>query len=176
VEQVRARIDRDTQRLDAGQVSSAKELESLQSEVASLRKRQGDLEEVVLELMEKAEAIQARRDEAAARAATVAGELSAATGRRDEALRGIGEEAAKASDSRAAAAGDIPDDLLALYDKVRTQVGGEAAAILRRGKCEGCHEALSTMELNEVRTAPEDEVIRHDECRRILVRTSESGL
>lgn len=176
VEQVRARIDRDTQRLDAGQVSSAKELESLQSEVGSLRRRQGDLEEVVLELMEKAEAAQSRRDEAASRAETVAGQLNAATERRDTALREIGEEAAKATDSRAAVAGELPGDLLALYDKVRTQVGGPAAALLRRGKCEGCHVALSTVELNEVRAAPDDEVIRHEECRRILVRTSESGL
>ena len=55
VEQVRARIERDNQRLDAGQVSNARELESLQNEVASLRRRQGDLEEVVLELMERRE-------------------------------------------------------------------------------------------------------------------------
>ena len=176
VEQVRVRIDRDTDRLDGGKVSSAKELESLQSEVASLRKRQGDLEEVVLELMEKVEAAQARRDEAAAAAESAAGELSAVTERRDAALRELGEQASKASDSRAAVAGEVPGDLLALYDKLRNQLGGAGAAMLRRGKCEGCHEALSTMELNEVRAAAPDEVIRHEECRRILVRTAESGL
>src|SRR5246127_4635457 len=52
VEQVRVRIANDNKRLDAGQVSNARELESLQSEVTSLKRRQGDLEEVVLELME----------------------------------------------------------------------------------------------------------------------------
>lgn len=176
VEQVRARIDRDTERLDGGKVSSAKELESLQSEVASLRKRQGDLEEVVLELMERVEAAQARRDEAASQADAAASELSAVTERRDAALREIGEEEAKASESRAAVASAVPEDLLALYDKLRAQLGGAGAAMLRRGKCEGCHEALSTAELNEVRAAAPDEVFRHEECRRILVRTSESGL
>src|ERR1700756_5128476 len=55
VEQVRVRIEKDNQRLDAGQVSNARELESLQNEVASLRRRQGDLEEVGLELMERRE-------------------------------------------------------------------------------------------------------------------------
>src|SRR6202008_2422139 len=39
VEQVRVRIDKDQQRLDAGKVSNARELESLQSEIASLRRR-----------------------------------------------------------------------------------------------------------------------------------------
>src|ERR1700744_478998 len=65
VEQVRARIDRDNERLTAGQVSNARELESLQSEVASLRRRQDDLEEVVLDLMERREAAQTLRDAAA---------------------------------------------------------------------------------------------------------------
>jgi predicted nucleic acid-binding Zn-ribbon protein len=48
--------------------------------------------------------------------------------------------------------------------------------MLRRGRCEGCHVSLSTVELNEIRAAAPDEVVRHDECRRILVRTAESGL
>ena len=51
VDQVRVRIDRDNERLNLGQVSNARELESLQSEVVSLRRRQSDLEEGVLELM-----------------------------------------------------------------------------------------------------------------------------
>jgi len=176
VEQVRTRIDRDTERLDSGRVSTAKELESLQSEVTSLRKRQGDLEEVVLELMEKVEAAQGRRDEAAAASDSVAAELSAATQRRDESLREIEEESAKATDQRASAVGGVPADLLALYDKLRGQLGGSAAAMLSRGRCEGCRETLSTAELNEVRAAAADEVVRHEECRRILVRTAESGL
>ena len=50
VDQVRARIDRDRARLDAGQVSAARELATLQSEIESLRRRQGDLEEIVLEI------------------------------------------------------------------------------------------------------------------------------
>lgn len=176
VEQVRARIDRDTERLDGGNVSSAKELESLQNEIASLRRRQGDLEEVVLELMERAEAAQSRHDAAAAEAEKVAAEMATVTARRDTALKEIGAHAAKASSSRALAVGGVPADLLALYDKVRAQVGGSAAAMLRRGECQGCRVALSTVELNEVRAAAPDEVLRHEECRRILIRTAESGL
>jgi predicted nucleic acid-binding Zn-ribbon protein len=176
VEQVRTRIDRDNERLDGGKVSSAKELESLQLEVTSLRRRQGDLEEVVLELMERVEAAQGRRDEAAAQAEAVAAELAAVTERRDTALRELDEEGAKATDSRASVAGGVPGDLLALYDKLRAQLGGTGAAVLRRGRCEGCHESLSTAELGEIRACAPDEVVRHEECRRILVRTAESGL
>jgi uncharacterized protein len=175
VEQVRARIDKDNQRLDAGQVSNARELESLQNEVASLRKRQDDLEEVVLDLMERREAAQALRDGAGAEAETVGAETAAVTARRDAALAEIDEQAAKAVAGRAAAAADVPADLLALYDRIRASSGLGAAA-LRRGQCDGCREMLSTVELNAIRAAAADEVIRHEECRRILVRTADSGL
>src|SRR5215469_8424848 len=131
VEQVRVRIDRDQARLDGGKVSSAKELESLQSEVASLKRRQGDLEEVVLELMEKIEAASARRDAAAAGQASAAAETEAVTARRDASLGEINEAAGKASSARAAAAEGVPAELLALYDKVRGQAGGVGAAMLR---------------------------------------------
>lgn len=176
VEQVRVRIDRDQQRLDAGKVSNARELESLQSEIVSLRRRQSDLEEIVLELMERREAAQARRDEAAAGAEAVAAEEAEVTARRDATLAEIAEQESKAGSARASVASGVPDELLALYDRVRAQVGGTGAAMLRRGKCEGCNVSLSTAELNEIRTAAPDEVVRHEECRRILVRTGESGL
>jgi uncharacterized protein len=176
VDQVRVRIDRDQQRLDAGKVSNARELESLQSEIASLRRRQSDLEEIVLELMERREAAEAGRDEAAAGAEAVAAEETEVTARRDAALAEMAEQESKAASARTSVASGVPDELLALYDKVRAQVGGTGAAMLRRGKCEGCNVSLSTVELNEIRAAAPDEVLRHDECRRILVRTGESGL
>ena len=175
VDQVRVRIDRDTTRLNAGQVSNARELESLQSEVASLRKRQGALEEVVLELMERREAAQAQHDSAAAEARTTAAETGAVTARRDAVLAEIGEQAAKAADARAEVVAEIPAALLALYDKIRAS-SGRGAALLRHGQCEGCRETLSTVELNEVRAAAPDEVIRHEECGRILIRSADSGL
>jgi hypothetical protein len=175
VDQVRVRIERDNQRLNAGQVSNARELEQLQSEVVSLRKRQGDLEEVVLELMERRETAQTLRDGAAAEAQTVGTDEAAVTARRDAALAEISEAAAKATSSRATVVADVPADLLALYDKIRASTGTGAAA-LRRGQCLGCRETLSTVELNEVRAAAPDEVVRHEECRRILIRTAESGL
>ena len=176
VEQVRTRIDRDRKRLDAGQVSSPRELENLQSEIASLIRRQSDLEEVVLEIMERQEAAQGRREAAAAERAEIAADRDAVAARRDTALGEIGEQAGKAADRRAAVAGEEPQDLLALYERMRAQHGGVGAAALHRGQCEGCHLSLNTVDLNNIRRADPDEVLRCEECRRILVRTAESGL
>jgi uncharacterized protein len=176
VDQVRVRIDKDNQRLNAGQVSNARELEQLQSEVVSLRRRQGDLEEVVLELMERRESAQALRDGSGTEGETLGAEIATVTARRDAALADTDEQAAKATAARAVLAADVPADLMTLYDKIRATVGGRGAAELRHGQCGGCREALYTVELNEVRAAAPDEVIRHEACRRILVRTKESGI
>ena len=176
VEQVRTRIDRDRTRLDAGQVSSPRELENLQSEIASLARRQSDLEEIVLDVMERREANQARRESAAAERDEIAATREVVTARRDAALGEIAEQAGKASDRRAAVASEEPQDLLDLYERMRVQHGGVGAAALRGGRCEGCHLSLNTVDLNTIRAADPDEVLRCEECRRILVRTPESGL
>jgi uncharacterized protein len=175
VEQVRTRSARDRERLDAGQVSSPRELESLQSEIASLLRRQSELEEIALDVMERREAAQNKGKSLTAERAELAERQRTAVGRRDEAIGEIDELATKAADRRAAVAGEVPGELMALYERMRAQHGVGAAA-LRRGRCEGCHLELGTVDMGRIRAAAEDEVLRCEECRRILVRTPESGL
>jgi uncharacterized protein len=175
VDQVRTRIDRDKVRLDAGQVSAARELATLQSEIESLHRRQDDLEEIVLDLMERREALVSRRDELAAERDSLAGEMATVAARRDAAVKEIDEQAGRASDQRAGIAAEVSADLLKLYEQIRGS-RGVGAAMLRAGRCEGCHLTMNTVDLNEIRASAPDEVIRCEECRRILVRTPESGL
>jgi hypothetical protein len=175
VDQVRDRSTRDRARLDAGQVSSPRELENLQSEIASLQRRQSALEEIVLDVMERRDAAQQTRDALTAERAELSVRQAEVTARRDEALGELGEQFTKVSESRAGLASQIPGDLLGLYDRLRQQHGVGAAA-LRRGRCEGCHLTLNTVDLNSIRAAAQDEVLRCEECRRILVRVPESGL
>ncbi|MFR9674977.1 zinc ribbon domain-containing protein [Streptomyces sp. TR06-5] len=176
VDQVRQRAARDQKRLDSGMVTNPKDLESLQSEIASLAKRQGDLEDVVLEVMERRESAQARAAELGDRVEAVEGKVRDATDRRDEALRELDDEAGTVRKQRGTVAGSVPDDLLALYEKIREQQGGVGAAKLYQRRCEGCRLELNITELNEVREAAADSVVRCENCRRILVRTPESGL
>jgi hypothetical protein len=175
VEQVRQRIDRDKSRLDGGQVSAARELSNLQSEVESLHRRQSDLEEIVLDVMERQEAAEGRRDELTTEQTGLAGQAAELTRTRDSALTEIDEQVAKAESSRTEVSAGIPADVLTLYDKLRAQQG-VGAAMLRGGQCQGCHLTLHTVDLNAIRAAAPDEVVRCEECRRILVRTAESGL
>jgi predicted nucleic acid-binding Zn-ribbon protein len=176
VEQVRSRIDRDRERLDGGKVSSPRELENLQSEVQSLLRRQSDLEEIVLDVMERSETAQTSLEQASTERDRLAGQLREATARRDAALGEFGEQSGKASARRAEVTSELPGELVDLYDRLRATHDGVGAAALRQGRCQGCHLALNTVDLNAIRAAPEDEVLRCEECRRILVRTPESGL
>jgi predicted nucleic acid-binding Zn-ribbon protein len=176
VELVRARMERDQGRLDAGQVASPRELESLQSEIESLRRRQSDLEDAELEVMEQREGVQARLDGLRAEREKLVTDLTAAEQARDQAWTEIDTELAQASTDRAALTSALPAVLLELYEKLRASSAGVGAAALHRGRCEGCHLQLNTVDLNRLRDAPDDEVLRCEECRRILVRTPESGL
>jgi uncharacterized protein len=175
VEQVRTRAARDQQRMQSGSVP-AKELESLQHEVESLARRQSDLEDAELEVMERREeaegALAGLRDSAA----QVAAELAAATEARDKAYAEIDEAAGRDTASRTELAAELPADLIALYDRIRASSGGVGAAVLRQRRCEGCRLEIAGSELREIRAAAPDDVVRCENCRRILVRTAESGL
>ncbi|MGX1673023.1 zinc ribbon domain-containing protein [Streptomyces sp. NPDC055400] len=176
VDQVRQRAARDQQRLDSGAVTSPKDLENLQREIASLAKRQGDLEDVVLEVMERRESAQERFEELTGRVASVQAKIDDATARRDASYEELDGETATATKEREIVAASVPDDLLKLYDKLRVKEGGVGAARLYQRRCEGCQLELNITELNEVRAAAPDSVVRCENCHRILVRTSESGL
>jgi hypothetical protein len=158
VEQVRARIEKDRQ-----------------SEIENLHHRQGDLEEIVLELMERRETLESQRDELTASRDSLGGEVAEVTARRDAIFAEIDEQAAKALDRRGGVAAEVPADLMALYDQIR-KTKGSGAALLRAGRCEGCHLTVDAADLKGFRAAAPDDVIRCEECRRILVRTPESGL
>jgi len=175
VDQVRQRSDRDQQRMRAGTVP-ARELESLQHEVQTLARRQSDLEDAVLDLMERREGAEARAAALAAEVDRVRSERDAAAAARDAAFAEIDAEVAARIAERATITGELPADLLALYERVRATAGGVGAAMLRKRRCEGCHLELAGTELRAARTAPPDAVLRCENCRRILVRTPESGL
>jgi predicted nucleic acid-binding Zn-ribbon protein len=176
VEQVKTRRTRDQGMIDAGQVRDPKALERMLGELQSLNRRISDLEDVELEVMERLEETQsslegqtaalAALDEEAARVRVVleekAGELEA--------------QLAAVRAERESAADGMPEDLMALYLKLRAQKGGVGAAALRRRECGGCRLTLNASDLGIIAKLPTDEVVRCEECNRILVRTGESGL
>jgi len=176
VEQVRARAAKDQELLDSGRVTASKELENLQHEIASLARRQGSLEEDELEVMEKLEDARGALAVLTTERDGLRAELDAATAERDEAWSAGDRDREWVTSERTKVVPDIPADLLALYDKLRADHDGVGAAALHQRRCEGCRMQLNPNDIGKIREAAPDAVLRCEECRRILVRTPESGL
>jgi uncharacterized protein len=175
VEQVKLRRARDQERLDAGRVSSPKELEGLQHEIVSLQRRIADLEDTELEVMERLETAEATLAGLRVRAEGFAGRQAELDSSRDAATKELDEQHASLSERRAALAAELPADLLASYEKLRARLGGVGAAELSGKRCTGCRMELNAADLGRIRAAAADAVLRCEECGRILVRTSSTA-
>lgn len=170
VDVVRTRISKDQQRLDTGAVSSARELENLQHELVSLARRRGDLEDLELEQMELREQAEAVLRAWQTEVDDLTSRRYAAAARRDAEFVAIDRDIAKATADRSMLGPQLPSDLVALYEKIRAASDGVGAALLHGNRCEGCHLSLSPVDVSRFKSAPADEIVRCEECLRILVR------
>jgi predicted nucleic acid-binding Zn-ribbon protein len=176
VEQVKARRARDRDRMDQGLITNPKDLERMQHELESLDRRITTLEDEELEVMEELEEAQVRLAQLQVQIGEADERLARLTAERDRRTAEIDAELAGVTRDRSPMVADVPEDLLALYDRLRESKGGVGAAELRARQCGGCRLSIDASELAQIKAAPEDQVIRCEECQRILVRTSESGL
>jgi predicted nucleic acid-binding Zn-ribbon protein len=176
VEQVKTRRKRDQDRIDQGLVSNPKDLERMQHELVSLERRISSLEDTELEVMEQLETAQAELGSLQEQLAGIDESLASTKERRDEKAGTVNDELVKVGEERKQTASGLPEDLMVLYTKLREQKGGVGAAALRARRCGGCRLELNAADLAVIAKAPSDEVLRCEECNRILVRTSESGL
>ena len=176
IDQVRTRKSRDEERMASGAITNPKQLQDMEHEVATLTRRQSDLEDGELEVMEKVETLQAQLDELTGRRDGYLNEREAAEQRRDDGFADIDDEIARSTKERAEMAATFPADLLALYEKIRAHEGGVGAGAIQHGRCGGCRLDLMNNEKAAIRAAGVDDVLRHEECGRIMVRTAESGI
>ena len=175
VETVRQREAKDQRLLESGSVSP-KEMTNLQHELDSLKRRQSDLEDQELELMQRLEDAESGFATAQQGLEQARADRERAEQQRDDALADIADGTKRHEAARAEAATKISAPLLALYDRIRAQTGSTGAAMLRARACQGCRLELYGNELAAVRNADPHEVVRCENCGRILVRTAESGL
>ncbi len=169
VEQVVSRITRDEARLASG-TGAAKELEQLQHELVSLAARRAELEEVELEIMMRVDGIKERISQLSTEESALAAEIANLEIAKENALTIIFTDLKSTAEDRNKTAASVNSELLALYEKIRTGNNGTGAAALIGNQCKGCHLTLNTVELQRIASLPEDEVVRCEECRCILVR------
>ena len=169
---VEARRNRDAERLAAS--TNSKDAQALEHELASLARRQSDLEDAELDVMGRLEEAEAALAAQQALLDTTTAEGSALTAQAKADVAAATELGAQLGRDRAAVAEGVSPELLAEYARRATNSAG--AALLTRGTCEGCRILLPSTDLNDIRRAADDLVVSCPECGCILVRTEESGL
>ncbi|AZI57762.1 hypothetical protein EH165_05975 [Nakamurella antarctica] len=169
IDQVRGRAQRDADRVASGS-ASAKELENLQHEIESLKRRQGVLEDAELELMEQREVAESVLADARTALEEVNGALGNATTARDAAFAEIDALLGVQQADRSEISASLPADVLALYTRILGS-GQVAAAQLAGARCGACRIEIDRTALSEIRSAPVDEVVRCSECGAILIRS-----
>ena len=169
VETVTDRIKKDESRLSSGN-ATPKELEQLQHEVETLKKRQEALEEIELEIMIRNDAVTARSNTLTTDLASLQTLKDEISGRLQSATDEINKVIADKNTARNLVAGKIEKALIDLYEKIRGNAGGVGAAALVGNKCNGCNLAINAVEMDRIKSLAKDELLRCEECRRILVR------
>ncbi len=166
---VEARRAETDAKLYGGAVNAARELQALQDELASLKRRQTSLEDDELELMEAAEPLDADLERLAAEQAAADEEATSLTAALAEAEVSVAGALERALAARAESVEGIDADLLAEYGRLRNELGGIAVARLVGTSCGGCHLTLSAVEVDHIRRTPAGAMVHCEECGRILV-------
>lgn len=170
---VEAKAASEDKRMYSGTVSSPRELQAIGEEIASLKRRQSELEDRALEIIVEIEPL----DEAIAESTAREHELRAQQVQLEERITvaeaEIGAQLGDLEHRRAevvAAVTAVSQSVVAHYEDLRKKLGGIAAAKLEAGSCRGCHLKLSAVEFDRVMHQPADAIVHCEECGRILVR------
>ena len=176
IQPVRERLHRNQTRIADGTIADPKALSSMIEEVAHLQRRISDLEDAELEIMEQLESATATLERLRIKAGELDKQLADAVARRNHAVAAIDAQVAEQRAEREELSPLLPADLLALYDKIGKSHNGVGAAELRQRRCTGCQLEVNAADLRVFAAAADDDVLRCEECSRILVRTASSGL
>jgi hypothetical protein len=166
LEDITRRLKAQEQRLYNGTMANAKELQSLQQEVQRLRTQQGRQEDIVLEVIDAAEALQEvsqRKLETLSNAEQDWMQESASLVARCEQLE---QKQQELQTKRIQQVKNIDPSLLERYEKMRGAKQGRAVSKVEQNSCQWCRVILTPSELQHVRISTELQTCTN--CGRIL--------
>jgi predicted nucleic acid-binding Zn-ribbon protein len=167
IETLEAKRVAEEKRMYDGSIVNQKELEALQHEIAGVKERRSRLEDDVLRRMERFEELEVEVAGAEGELAGARTRFDVAGGKAAEELASIRAELDALRGRRDPIAREIDPELLSLYDELRRTKKGVGVAAIVDGSCQGCHQAISAVELNKLKHG--DGIKRCEHCRRILV-------
>ena len=160
VQAVEQRIATINGRLYGSVAVAPKDAQAMTEEVAHLDDRRRGLEDEELAVMEALEPAESVLADLLAAARALGDRIGVTRTEIAEAQTAIDGELVVALASRDEVAEQVPGVLVTQYERLRPATGGVAVAAVIGGACGGCHLALAASELDRIRKAPEDAVIR----------------
>ena len=160
------KIKNEETRLYSGRVTNVKEMTGIESEIASLRRRLGQLDDRTLETMFQLETAQAEQTAAAERLAHIEERWRAHQERLRGELAAVESELAGLMAEIEAARAGLRASELGVYDDLRRRKGGRAVARVISGRCEGCQ---VTLPMADIARARQLALTYCSQCGRILV-------
>jgi predicted nucleic acid-binding Zn-ribbon protein len=153
----------------SGEVTSPRELQMLQADVDQLRRHHRSLEDRELEVMERREALDTEVADLTARAGELQGEASRLASVLSAAETEIDTELGGERIARNELAAAVETSLLQDYERCRERARGIGAARLNGTTCQGCHLSIPSVEAERIRKSPPGTVAHCDNCGCILV-------
>jgi uncharacterized protein len=173
IDAVRQREDRDRSMLAAGTID-AKQLTELQHELETLERRQGSLEDSLLEVMERREELQAGQSDELSNIDELQTTLTNAQKACDDAHTELDQLRHQGASRRDELVAAMDANLVAMYERQRSR-GGAGAGLLQGRRCGACRIEIDRGELARISAAADDEVLRCPECGAILLRVKGTG-
>lgn len=155
------------ERLYSGAVKNPKELQDMQNEIAALQKRESELEDQMLVLMDAVETAQAAFETAESQLAAIT-----ETWENDHIEFLEQQEALQASitqglESRREALKPIDKAILKTYNALRPKKGNQPVSVLQDNSCSACGIELTLAVTSEAKR--EQDLVNCPNCGRILV-------
>lgn len=169
IAQIDSRRKSEEGRMYSGLITSDRELEALRTELGSLRNRKSDVEDALIDVMERVEELTSLVAALEARHAQLKADISTLTEAREAAAVEIDGELAVRQAGRKEVAANLDPELLTAYDDLRPRKAGLAVAELKGRTCLGCNLDLTATEMEETRDATASRLARCPQCGRIVV-------
>ncbi len=159
-------IDSISRKLYGGEVTNPREIESMRCRLNTLEVTKRKLEDEVIGLMEKVEALESETAGVNLEIQQKETEVCKLIGKRDLEIAEISAKLKSIAEAREKLQVQISDSLLKKYEQILKDRGAPVVVPIRGNICGGCHVALPSSII--ILAKPNNKVVRCENCGRIL--------
>jgi len=161
------RLEEEQVRLYEGALTTAREVQAAEAEIASTKRRRSEHEDQLLEVMEVVETIEGRLAELVSVREALAVRIAERAAARDAAAQELLVRIAEVRVRRDPVVAALPPELFARYEQAAARGGGTGVGVLRDQACTACRINFPMSEINGYLIGPP--LTTCSQCRRLLI-------